>query len=231
MTIEELETALTAIEGAARTPITHRYNAIKAANDALRVVEKLCGWMRDLIEIINEENGTERKVAELEAQIVTERQRTEQAEEAVRFAARTGATSIDLLQEQLAAERAAREKAEAEAERWKRRWQTVTDERAGSFDMFKRILGGVGCTAYQAEIDLEIAGRIGAIKNQLDWIQRAAAPLLPTPPATPWVVIGGGRGVKEIRGSWAEDGNHYAIFVPEPLAPVFIELQQAIAGK
>ncbi len=44
---------------------------------------------------------------------------------------------------------------------------TVQDERAASFKMLAEKVGGVGLTEYQAEVDLEIAGRIEALKAKV----------------------------------------------------------------
>ena len=45
--------------------------------------------------------------------------------------------------------------------------ERLQDERAASFKMLSEVVGGVACTEYQAEVDLEIAGRIKSIQAQL----------------------------------------------------------------
>ncbi|MBP9682991.1 MAG: hypothetical protein KBD76_16440 [Bacteriovorax sp.] len=44
--------------------------------------------------------------------------------------------------------------------------QQVQDERAASFLMLSKTVGGVGCTEYQPEVDLEINARIEQLKHE-----------------------------------------------------------------
>ena len=77
--------------------------------------------------------------------------------------------SIDIARRALA--RA--EKAEVEAKNTRTLYDALLDERARSFAMLAKVVGKVGCTEYQAEVDLEIASRIEAIKAEVESLRRA----------------------------------------------------------
>ena len=64
------------------------------------------------------------------------------------------------------------EKAEAEAKNTRTLYDALLDERARSFAMLATVVGKVGCTEYQAEVDLEIASRIEAIKADAARLRR-----------------------------------------------------------
>jgi len=64
------------------------------------------------------------------------------------------------------------EKAEAEAKNTRTLYDALLDERARSFAMLAKVVGKVGCTEYQAEVDLEIASRIEAIKADAARLRR-----------------------------------------------------------
>lgn len=64
-----------------------------------------------------------------------------------------------------------------ESERWKRQHDIVTDERAGSFAMLSKAIGGVGMTEYQAEVDIEIESRILGLIHERDSLRAINAEL------------------------------------------------------
>ena len=63
--------------------------------------------------------------------------------------------------------------------------ERIKDERAKSLAMLAEHVGGVGCTEYQAEVDLEIASRIDTIKainaEYSDCLQHLLSDVLYTP--------------------------------------------------
>lgn len=66
---------------------------------------------------------------------------------------------------------------EAECERWKRQHEIVRDERAASFAMLDKAVGGTGLTEYQPEIDICIAGAIDGIKAECEALREALSAL------------------------------------------------------
>jgi len=68
------------------------------------------------------------------------------------------------------------EKAEAEAKNTRTLYDALLDERARSFAMLATVVGKVGCTEYQAEVDLEIASRIEAIKAEVERLKKQLCP-------------------------------------------------------
>jgi DNA repair exonuclease SbcCD ATPase subunit len=56
----------------------------------------------------------------------------------------------------------------SEVEKWQRAHRTVSEERAASFAMLSKTVGGVGMTEYQPEVDILIDLKIKSIKDQRD---------------------------------------------------------------
>lgn len=64
--------------------------------------------------------------------------------------------------------------AERRAQAAERSYNVIAQERAQSFEMLATAVGGVGCTPYQAEVDIEIVGRIRALKAHASRMEDAA---------------------------------------------------------
>ncbi len=56
--------------------------------------------------------------------------------------------------------------------------QRVQDERAASFKMLSKTVGGVSCTEYQPEVDLEINARIEQLKYEKDVLRESLKSLV-----------------------------------------------------
>ncbi len=59
-----------------------------------------------------------------------------------------------------------------------RQINVLQDERAQSFEVFQRAVGGCVLTPYQAEADIEIAARIAVVVRQRDRLRRALVGLI-----------------------------------------------------
>jgi hypothetical protein len=56
----------------------------------------------------------------------------------------------------------------SEVDKWQRAHRTVSEERAASFAMLSKTVGGVGMTEYQPEVDILIDLKVKSIKDQRD---------------------------------------------------------------